>query len=608
MRKNAVLNAAWSVLSLSQRRKIVLGIFVQIFLACLDLLAVASMGVLGVLAVSGIQSTSANGRVLSFIEFFHLESFSFQKQFTIIALSASFILIGKTVASAVLSRKMLFFVARIGASISEKLTALLLNQPLLSVQSRSSQESLFALTSGVSALTLGIIGAGISALSDLALLIIMLIGLALVDLGASISSMLFFGAVALALYRMMRNTANSLGDAQTSLSISSNESILEAINSYRENFVRDRRGFYVAKISKLRFDLAEASAGMAFMSNISKYVLEAAMVLGGLLLCAFQFTRTDAANAVGILAVFLTAGSRVVPAVLRLQQSAVQIKSSAGMASPTINLIASIGLQDISLTTQIFVDSPTIKHEGFIPSIIIKQVEFQYPTSSLQTLKPISLSIEIGSHVAFVGPSGAGKSTLIDLVLGILNPDKGEVLISGQSPSLTLREWPGAISYVPQDIVIINGTIKDNVCLGFDSQKIDDKIVWEALESAHLNDLVSNLPNQLLEQVGDRGTKLSGGQRQRLGLARAMLTKPKLLILDEATSALDGQVESNISLTLEKLKPEITLISIAHRLSTIKNADVVVYLDNGLVRKVGNFDEVRSAVPDFDKQAKLMGM
>ena len=144
--------------------------------------------------------------------------------------------------------------------------------------------------------------------------------------------------------------------------------------------------------------------------------------------------------------------------------------------------------------------------------------------------------------------------------------------------------------------------------MGFPPGSFDDKLVWDALKVASLDEFVMDLPEGLDSQTGDRGTQISGGQRQRLGIARAMFTKPKILVLDEATSALDGETESNISESIKLLKGGVTVIMIAHRLSTVKHCDEVVYMENGEIISAGTFDEVRKQVPNFDKQAKLMGL
>ena len=207
-----------------------------------------------------------------------------------------------------------------------------------------------------------------------------------------------------------------------------------------------------------------------------------------------------------------------------------------------------------------------------------------------------------------MGPSGAGKTTMIDLLLGILNPDSGSVLISGVSPIKAITKWPGAISYVPQDVVITAGTIRENISLGYPIEVATDERILNCLSSARLDDFVLRLPNGLDAKVGEKGTTLSGGQRQRLGIARALFTKPLLLVLDEATSALDAETEASVSQAISDLIGETTVVVIAHRLSTVRKADVVFYLDDGKLIANGTFAEVRAAVPNFDSQAKLMGL
>ena len=213
-----------------------------------------------------------------------------------------------------------------------------------------------------------------------------------------------------------------------------------------------------------------------------------------------------------------------------------------------------------------------------------------------------------GEFVAIVGSSGAGKTTLVDLMLGALEAKTGEIEIAGCSPRETFSKWPGSVAYVPQDSPIINGTIRENLGLGYPLQEVSNEICWESLKLARLEEFVETLPNKLDSFVGDRGTQLSGGQRQRLGIARALITSPKLLILDEATSALDGITESEIADSLRNIKAQTTLIIIAHRLSTIKEADRVYFMDRGTVKGVGTFSELKSKIPEFLVQAELMGL
>ena len=252
--------------------------------------------------------------------------------------------------------------------------------------------------------------------------------------------------------------------------------------------------------------------------------------------------------------------------------------------------------------------SVDVIHEGFESEIQVKKASLTYPNKPSPAISDISLTIPSGASVAFVGPSGTGKTTIIDVLLGVLNPDEGSVSISGLPPLLAVAKWPGAVSYVPQDVVIAAGTIRENVALGYPSEAATDELVMSALKVAHLDKFVAGLPHGVDTQVGERGAKISGGQRQRLGIARAMFTRPHLLVLDEATSSLDGETEASISDAIHALRGSTTVVMIAHRLSTVRNADIVVYLSEGKVMATGTFDEVRKAVPDFDRQAKLMGL
>ena len=247
-------------------------------------------------------------------------------------------------------------------------------------------------------------------------------------------------------------------------------------------------------------------------------------------------------------------------------------------------------------------------HNGFKPQVEVRDSTLTYPENIEPSVRELSLTVPEGSTLAFVGPSGAGKTSLVDVLLGVLDATSGTVLISGNPPLETIAKWPGAIAYVPQDVAMSSGTIRENITLGFPENSEDEELIKDALRIAQLLTFVEFLPQGLDTQVGERGTKLSGGQRQRLGIARAMFTKPKLLVLDEATSALDGQTESDISSSILELKGSATVVMIAHRLSTVRFADLVVYIDGGTILAQGTFEEVRLRVPNFEKQAQLMGL
>ena len=604
--RDTTIGRAARLLTPSDRRKVSVVVVIQIILGGLDLLGVALIGVVGALAVSGVQSQKPGNRVSAVLNFIGLDGFDFQTQTALLGLTAGLILVGRTVLSVFFTRKALFFLGRRGAAISANLTSRVLAQSLLAVQQRTSQETLYALTSGVGSITLGLLGSVVTMASDVSLLVVLAIGLVVVDPTVAISSFLFFMLIAVILHRVMSGRAMRLGTKQSELSIQSNEKIVEVLSSYRESLVRNRRSYYAQQIGKIRFDLANVNAELAFMPNVSKYILETTVVLGALLLSAAQFLLQDAGHAVGTLAIFLAAGTRIAPAILRVQQGLLSIRSSAGSALPTLDLAES--LANIKASEVKESEILETEHEGFAGSIDIRDATFTYPGKSEPAISNVSLRVNPGSFVAFVGPSGAGKTTIVDILLGILPPQSGSVQISDVDPMSAITKWPGAIAYVPQDVAIASGSFRENIALGFPIELASDEAVLTPLQVAHLDDFVLSTPHGLDTEVGERGAKVSGGQRQRLGIARALFTKPKLLVLDEATSALDAETESNVALAIASLRGNTTVVMIAHRLATVRNADLVVYLDQGQALAQGTFDEVRAAVPDFDRQAQLLGL
>lgn len=593
------------ILPKSDKPKIVAVIVMQVSLGFLDLIGVAAFGILGALAVTGVQSQQPGNRVSAILSALGLSDNGFQQQVAFLGLGAAAILVIRTFLSIVATRRIFFFLSRRGALISSSLVSRLLSQSLLKVQNRSTQETVYSVTAGVSAITLGVLGTTMTLIADGSLLLILLVGLFVVDAVIAISTLIFFGILAFVLYRVMNVKAHKLGYLVSELNVASNEKIIEVLESYRESVVRNRRDYYSKEIGALRLKLADVLAELQFMPNVSKYVIESGVVIGALIIASIQFGLQDARHAVATLSVFLAAGTRIAPATLRFQQSLVAIKSALGTAMPTLDMIERLSsIPAIENSSESF----DLEHLDFNGNISIENVSITYPTKSSKALNGVSLKVNSGESLAVVGPSGAGKTTLIDVLLGVLPPDDGRILVSGKSPLNAISEWPGAMAYVPQDVMIARGSIRENVALGFPVQVASDELVWRAIRDAQLEDFVKSLPEGLDTQVGQRGTRISGGQRQRLGIARAMFTRPKLLVLDEATSSLDGQTEADISAAIQGLHGSVTIVMIAHRLSTVLHADQVIYMSEGKILSQGTFNEVRAAVPDFDHQAQLMGL
>jgi ABC-type multidrug transport system fused ATPase/permease subunit len=278
------------------------------------------------------------------------------------------------------------------------------------------------------------------------------------------------------------------------------------------------------------------------------------------------------------------------------------IFSLARTAQPALDQV----LGDTALLRSLRQSRDDTSHGALGPSSIeFSDVRFHYEGTEVDVLCGISLCIEPGDDVGVVGTSGAGKSTLLDVLLGLLDPGSGEVLIGGTPMRRCRTDWQLSIGYVPQEIILIDDTIRANIAFGISGDDIEEEQLQEALRLAQLDEFVAALPEGLETTVGELGVRLSGGQRQRLGLARALYDRPTVLVLDEATSALDSDTEARIVETIASLRGSLTIVTVAHRLSTLKHCDRIYFLRDGHVANVGTFEELTAQEPDFAQLVAL---
>jgi ABC-type multidrug transport system fused ATPase/permease subunit len=270
----------------------------------------------------------------------------------------------------------------------------------------------------------------------------MTIGLLVVDPITAVVTFFVFSLVVYFLYRFMHLRAETLGIESSSLNIRSNEKIVEVFASYRESVVRNRRDYYAREIGQLRYSLANSSAEIGFLPYVSKYVIETTVVVAAVLIGALQFALQDASHAIATLAIFLAAGTRIAPAVLRLQQGTIYIKNGLGLSLPTLDLLDTLGNAPMAENVD---DSVDAIHDGFISEIVVESVKLTYPGRQKPAIEDVSLIIPAGSSIAFVGPSGAGKTSIVDVILGVIPPTSGTIHISGLSPLDAISKWPGGL-------------------------------------------------------------------------------------------------------------------------------------------------------------------
>ena len=593
------------LLSKKDRTRLLLVLFINTMLAFLDLIGVALIGVATATLIRGLQSLEAGNQVSRFLSYLHLENLPQKSLLILLVSTAVFFFVLKTLLSVYFLRKTLSYMSNRNAEISSTLVSKMLNRPVEKIFKNSIQHQIYNVTYGVERLIGGVVSNLVVIVSDLVLFLVILTGLMLVDPITSIGSLLMFSCIGVLLYLLMHKRVVALNRENTYLNIYFNQKVSEGINSFRDLFIKGGREYYVNEIRQSKMQLAKYDAELKFIPNISKYTIEVSIIFGIALISAIQFYWFDANRAIAVISVFLAASTRIAPAIIRLQQNVIAVRSSLSAAKPTFELI-----DELSSINELSKEITKIntKHKGFEPKLDIVNIKFIYSDAIIDTIHDVSLKTNPGQFIAFVGPSGGGKSTLIDLILGLLTPASGSITISDLAPIDAIKKWPGSIGYVPQDVFVENSTVKENICLGFNPDSVSDELVWEALQLADLYDFVKGLEGQLSYQISDAGKNLSGGQRQRLGIARALLTKPKIVIFDEATSALDAETENRVSESILKLAGDCTVIFIAHRLSVIRSADMIYYIDKGKIVNRGTFEELRKLNADFNNQANFMGI
>jgi ABC-type multidrug transport system fused ATPase/permease subunit len=593
------------LLDKKDRFRLVLVLIVNTMLAFLDLVGVALIGIASAILIRGLQAQQAGDQVSKFLELLNLEGLPQQTLLILLGGTAIFFFVLKTILSVYFLRRVLRYLSIRNAQISSSLVSRMLNRPVEKIFSKSIQHQIYNVTSGVERLVGVVVTSLVVVVSDLVLLLVILVGLMLVDPITSIGTFFVFTGIAFLLYFLLHKRVAILNSKFAYQSIYFNQKVSEGINSFRDLFIKGGREFYVNEIRKSKMQLAGYDAEIKFIPNISKYTIEISVIFGIAVIAGIQFYLFDSNRAIAVISVFLAASTRIAPAIIRLQQNIIQVKSGLAGAQPTFDLIEE--LNDVNELGRVETLIST-NHADFSPRVNLSNLKFTYSDATDNTIQDISLNISEGKFIAFVGPSGGGKSTLIDLILGLLAPSSGSITISGVTPVDAIKKWPGSIGYVPQDVFIENSTVKENICLGFNPDLVSDDLVWQALQLADLSDFVKGLEGKLAFKISDAGKNLSGGQRQRLGIARALLTKPRIVIFDEATSALDAETENRVSESIMKLTGECTVIFIAHRLSVVRSADMIYYLDKGKIINQGTFEELRKLNADFNNQANFMGI
>ena len=378
----------------------------------------------------------------------------------------------------------------------------------------------------------------------------------------------------------------------------------QSLSAVKDVKVRGAEKYFADEVHDIRQRLIGPYRTVVLSGVTPRYVLELAMMGAAAVIALVAFSTESVNAATATVAVFLAGGFRMLAPLNKV----VFAISQARATMPSLDQLR----EDLQLSEREEVDAALqtreqVQVESLRPRLALRDVSFAY-VPGVPVLESVTFSIEEGEAIGLVGGSGAGKSTLVDVLLGLLEPDQGEVLVDGWPINTVRRQWQGSIGYVPQSIILFDATVRANVAFGVPDADIDDEQVWRVLELAQLADVVRELPDGLDDIVGEAGVQLSGGQRQRLGVARALYHGPKILMFDEATSALDNETESKLTEVLESFKGQLTTITIAHRLSTVRRCDRLLYLEQGKLVADGTFSELDRTIPGFTRMVELASL
>jgi ATP-binding cassette subfamily C protein len=493
-------------------------------------------------------------------------------------------------------------IARIESRNATDAVAYLLSGELADVKRMSKAEVQFALTGSTTYAFTGLLANVATLVAESFLLLVITATFLLVNPGVSVFTLVYFGLVVVVIQVFIGRSVKRAAEHAVAGTVATNDTLSDVLDTFREITVLGKQHAFVEAVTGSRRRIARSNATMTYLAGMPRYVVETALILGVVILVAQQFLAGGLASGLVTVGVFLAGGVRMMSSLLPLQAALANIRNNAEQAQPALALLERMHAHPAPAVVPADVGHLAA---GGLP-IRLDDVHYRYPGNLAPTIDGIDLTVRGGDQVAIIGPSGAGKTTLVDLLLGLGTPDSGSVEVGDADPVRLRAALPGAVTYVPQRPGLVSGTIADNIALGIPAEDVDRARLDEVIDAAFLRKFVDSLPDGADTSVGKQTDALSGGQIQRIGVARALYSRPRLIVLDEATSGLDASSEDAVSASLRALHGDVTVVIIAHRLSTVQHADEVFVIEEGRVLASGDFTSVRRDVPMVAEYVKLM--
>lgn len=576
-----------SILNAEERKRAYLLVFMIFIMAILEMIGVSSIyPFVMVLSDQNLIETEPALKYLN--DFLNVFGVNNNQEFLfILGVLVFLLLITSIFFSAFTTYKQAQFVQMREYSFGKRLVQIYLNQPYSWFLSHNSADLGKSILSEVQEVINNGVRPLVELIAKFMIALTIMILLFVVDpILASIVTIMLGGIYVLIFYNLKKKL-NKLGSEKLKNNKTRFVSLSEAFSALKEIKLKNLKDVYIGLFSKSAKIFAYNQSLLQIYKLLPRYILEA-ITFGGILLILLYFVYYVGSfnKALPILSLYVFASYRLMPALQQIYGSFAQL----AFVGPSLDQLC----KDLELSYEYEKED---NEENILTSfneISLRNIDYTYPSSSKPSLNNINLSITSNSTIGLIGKTGSGKTTLADVIIGLLEPQNGNLEIDGKIISKNnIRSWQKIIGYVPQNIYLIDDSIEANIALGVSPDKIDKDQVEKVSKIANLYEFIKNeLPDKYQTLIGERGIRLSGGQKQRIGIARALYNNPKFLVLDEGTSSLDNQTEALVMDAINKLNKKITILIIAHRLNTVKNCELILKMDGGIIVESGTFDQI----------------
>lgn len=596
----AQLKELYSLLTAEQRQKL---LYLQGLVALMSLAEIAGVISIGpfMALVGDMSQLHGQGTVA---QIYKISGFTDARRFLFwLGIGVLFVLAGATIISMFTIWRLSMYGSRVGAELASRLYDHYMHQPWLFHASGSSSQLTNQISQECQRITNSIINPLMQMNAKLMMAVMMSVAIFAYNPLVGISGLAIFTVSYIFLYRTVRRRLVRNGKEITKAQRLRFKLMGEGFGGIKDALLLGRQRIFTERFDYASKCFAEAQGTTQAMSQVPRYAME--LVAFGsvifLILYLLSVHEGNLGSILPVLSVYALAGFKLLPALQQVYNSISTIRA---------NLAAFDALRDDlyesskHVTKELSLDQVQVDRLSPISTIILDKVTFTYPGKLEPILNDVTIEIPVKQVIGLVGASGSGKSTVIDLLLGLVDPQKGKVLID-EKPIVkeNRRSWQNSIGFVPQAIFLADSSIRENIAFGLSSEVICEEKVRKAATMAHLDELLKELPQGLDTRVGERGVQLSGGQRQRIGIARALYHDPEVLVLDEATSALDGITEKLVMKAIQDFSGKKTIIMIAHRLTTVEACDSIFMLENGKVIDQGTYQSLVNRNEVFRRMA-----